>query len=223
MTLPFDIPDKNKRKYQCFVCGRQYEEYHEYKDHIVETHEEGTDYVRCPLGRCGAPIRDVKLHFKAKHPSEPMPKKGALRATLWRDIKKGKVKKRKPKFRQGWYESTKMNKKFRYDSSWEEVVFECLDMDDDVLAFEVEPIKIPYIHKGKAHDYLPDILILFVDGHRELWEIKPSSQTLLEVNKDKWFAAEKVCDVRGWKFETVTEKAIERLKKKIQLQKNIGK
>ncbi len=105
MNLPFEIPNKHKRKYQCFVCGREYEEFPKFKEHVVDSHEEGTDYVRCPLGRCQAPVRDVKLHFKARHPSEKKLPKGTypLKATIWRDIKKGKIKKRKPNFITGSY------------------------------------------------------------------------------------------------------------------------
>jgi hypothetical protein len=218
MTLPFP-KENDKPKYQCFVCGVMFEEFDKFKNHIIEEHEEGRDYVKCPLERCGAPVRDVRLHFKVKHPHEQMPKKGQMKAMIWRDFSlKGKGRTKKPKFRQGWYESTKMKKRFYYRSGYEEQVFECLDMHKEVMAFEVEPFQIPYIFKGENHEYVPDILVTFFDGHREIWEIKPKTQTALEQNQAKWTAAAEACKIRGWRFVVQTEIGIRKLKKLIEEQ-----
>jgi hypothetical protein len=215
--LPF-VKDNDKRKYQCFVCGRVYTDIIEYKKHIIETHEEGREFVVCPLERCKAPVRDVRLHFKVKHPSEKLPKKGQMRAMIWKDVnpKTGKMKTRKPKFKQGWYDSSKMQKSFYYRSKWEETVFECLDTYKEVMAFEAEPFKIPYYWNGETHEYTPDLIITFFDGRREVWEIKPANQTQLEQNRSKWASANEACENRGWKFIVQTEMGIGKLKKIIE-------
>ena len=218
MKLPYDN-NSQKRKYQCFVCGVAFLDFEEYKSHIIQNHEEGTDYVKCPLARCQAPVRDVRVHFKAIHPSETLPKQGMLKATLWRDITAdGKAKKKKPKCREGYYQSTKMGKAFFYRSGWEATVFECLDSWNEVLAYEVEPFEIPYIHKGESHKYIPDVFVMFLDGRKEVWEIKPSSQTHLQMNQDKWYSAKIACEARGWNFEVIVEQRIEKLKKIIKEQ-----
>jgi hypothetical protein len=221
MALPFE-KEKNIRKFQCFVCGHQFLEFQEYTDHIIEKHEEGREYVRCPLSRCRVPVRDTRSHFKAFHRNEKIPTNGScmMRAIEWKDIKPadGSKTKKKPKFREGNYESTKMGKTFHYDSGWECTVLECLDAWNEVLAFEVEPFEIPYIHDGKCHKYLPDLFIAFLDGHKEVWEVKPSNQTALKKNQDKWFSAKAACEARGWGFEVVTEQLIEKLKKKVKTQ-----
>lgn len=224
MGMQFDIPDKNKRKYQCFVCGEQFTDFSEYKEHIVNKHEEGKDYVICPLQRCQAPVRDMRLHFKVKHPSEKLPKNAMTRAMVWKDIaprrgKKGdkpEMKTRKPKFRKGIYESTKMGRNFKYDSGYEATVFELLDSWVEVEGFAVEPFKIPYVLDGKPHVYLPDILVSFLDGRKELWEVKPENQTALPINKAKWKAAEAACLARGWTFKVITERVINQIKKKVK-------
>lgn len=219
MTLPFEQEneeEKNKRKYQCFVCGRLFPEFWEFKDHILQNHEEGREYIICPLERCGAPVRDMRMHFKVKHPSEKMPTKGMMKALVWKDFGSGRKKTNKPKFRQGWHSSTKMNRDFYFRSSYEKKVYECLDEDTDVMAYEVEPFEIPYIHKGHAHKYTPDILVHYLNGHKALWEIKPANQTMMEQNRDKWDAAEEVCKIRGWEFRTVTEMDIDKLKAKVR-------
>ena len=219
MTLPFDTPDKNKRKYQCFVCGVMFVDFSEYKEHIREEHEEGREYVLCPLGRCGAPVRDLKLHFKVKHPSETMPKKGQLKAMIWKDFgPKGKGKTRKPKFRTGWHQSTKTKKTFNYRSNYEKKVYEYLDEDKEVMSYEAEPFAIDYIHKGTVHKYTPDLFVCYLNGNKELWEVKPANQTLLEQNKNKWHAAKEVCKVRNWGWKVITEQEIEKLRKKVRRQ-----
>ena len=223
MAMQFNN-NSGKKKYQCFVCGQLFEDFGEFKEHIINKHEEGREYVQCPLQRCLAPVRDLRLHFRAIHPSEDFKKvTGPTRAIIWKDFSpRGKAKTRKPKFRQGKYVSTKMNKAFTYRSGWECTVYECLDIDNDVMGFEVEPFEIDYIHKGKAHKYLPDLMVYFVDGHKELWEIKPSRQTDLQKNKDKWHFAEQACQNQGWTFQVITEQVIEKLKKKVQRQRKLN-
>jgi len=216
--LPFQKDDK--RKFQCFICGVMFSEYDKFKTHIIDEHEEGREYVLCPLMRCRAPVRDVRLHFSVKHPSEKLPKKGQMRAIIWKDVnpKTGKMKTRKPKFKQGWYDSSKMNKSFYYRSKWEETVFECLDTYNEVLTFESEPFAIPYYWDGDTHNYNPDLIVTFFDGRRELWEIKPANQTDIPQNRAKWTAAKEACEARGWKFMVMTEIGIEKLKKIVESQ-----
>ena len=158
MTLPFDIPDRNKRKYQCFVCGKLYEDFIEYKDHIIENHEEGREYVVCPLERCQAPVRDMKMHFKARHPSEDFRRvTGPTRALIWKDFSpRGKGKTRKPKFRSGKHTSTKTGRVLQYRSGMEKQVFELLDQDKEVVDYQAEPFEIDYTHQGKLHKYIPE-------------------------------------------------------------------
>jgi hypothetical protein len=219
MPLPFD-DDKNKRRYQCFVCGLQFSEFTDYNNHIVEKHEEGREYLRCPLEHCQAAVRDLRAHFKCKHPRIPMPEKGMTKAVVWKDFnaKGTRAKTQKPKFREGWYESTKMGKSMHYRSGYEAKVYEYLDADNEVLTFEVEPFEIEYVHKGRSHKYVPDVIVRFINGKTELWEIKPANQTLLEKNEDKWHAAKRACDTRGWEFVVITEVGIDRLKAKVKQQ-----
>lgn len=220
MTLPFEIPNKDKRTYTCFCCAVRFSSLEDYKTHILDNHEEGRDFVKCPL--CSFPVRDVRHHCRVKHPGRPMPKNGQMKAIIWKDQQPGKekLKTRKPKFREGYYESTKMNKKLHYRSGWECQIYECLDADNEIHTFDAEPMEIPYMYKGQAKKYIPDLIVRYVDGRTEMWEIKPSSQTLLEKNQDKWAAAEKACFGRGWTFKVITEKGMDNLKMKVKRQYN---
>ena len=215
----FQIKDKDKRKYTCFVCGIQFEEYPLYQSHILEKHEEGREYIKCPLERCQAPVRDVRLHYKHAHRDQQMPEHGQMRATIWKDVKSdGTVRQKKPRFREGWYESIKMSKKLHYRSGYELSVYEILDQDQDVIGFSEEPFKIPYITDGRQHEYIPDLIVKMYNNKTLVIEIKPSNQTTLEVNKDKWRSADAACKARGWEFLVLTEVGISRLKNKVKLQ-----
>lgn len=217
MTLPFG---DSSGKHVCFCCGIQFSEYEEFRNHIVESHEEGREYVRCPLEHCRAPVRDVKLHMKVKHPSFDLRNfKGQARAIIWHDFSAKGKKTRKPRFKQGKYESTKTGKTLGYRSGLEERLYKILDQHDDVMSFYSEPFNIDYIHMGQAHKYTPDLIVNFMDGRRQVWEVKPSNQTDLEMNKNKWRAAEEACKIRGWSFEVFTEQRIDKLAVEVRRQK----
>lgn len=219
--LPFEKGKEQVRKYTCFVCGVLFSNPEDYKKHILEKHEEGREFVLCPLERCNFPVRDLRTHYKVKHPHDKMPAvNGMTRALVWKDFKekgtRGKTK--KPKFREGWYESRKMQKALHYRSGYEARIYEYLDQDVEVLAFDVEPFEINYLHKGRQHKYIPDIIVHLTNNKTEIWEVKPSTQTLLEQNQNKWNAAAAACKARGWEFIVITEVGIEKLKNKVKNQ-----
>lgn len=210
---------KFEKKYTCFVCGQILEDFDEFKTHIIESHEEGREFVKCPLSHCEAPVRDLRMHFKVKHKNFDFNKiKGQMKAIIWHDFSSKGKKTRKPKFKQGRYQSTKSGKVFLYRSGLEKKTFEILDKHEDVMSYDAEPFQIDYIYKGQAHKYIPDILVHFIDGKKEVWEVKPSDQTDLEINKCKWRAAEEACQVRNWAFQVYTEQRINKLEKQVKNQ-----
>jgi hypothetical protein len=217
-NLPF--PTNTNRKYQCFVCGQNYEDFTEYKQHIIQNHELGREFVICPLIRCGAPVRDVRAHFAAKHKNETLPKTCQMRAIVWKDQsskKDGKLKNKRPKFREGYLMSTKNGgKEMHYRSGMECEVYECLEVMPEVLGYEVEPFAVQYSFMGEIHEYNPDLKILFDDGRIEIWEIKPANQTSLPKNSAKWAACQQYCDTRGFQFMVLTEIGMGKLKSRIK-------
>lgn len=218
--LPFPPKNDKVRKYQCFVCGKTYEAFEEYKDHIIETHDEGREFVQCPISWCQAPVRDIRAHFKAKHKGDPIPTQGQMKAMVWKDQnpRDGKLKARKSKFREGFLMSTKNGgKKMHYRSGYECEVYECLEGMTEVISYEVEPFKVQYSFMGEAHEYNPDLIVHFDDGRTEVWEIKPANQTHLPRNNAKWTACQQYCQTRGYNFMVLTEVGIGKLKKGIKL------
>jgi hypothetical protein len=221
MTLPFE-KDNGLRKYTCFVCGFTLTDFEAYKQHVFETHEEGREFVVCPLPRCGCPVRCVRTHMKAKHPYEKnVPKIGQMKAIVWKDIssKTGKMKQRKPKFREGYLMSSKNGgKEMHYRSGMECDVYECLEVLPEVIGYEVEPFSVQYTFEGNLHEYNPDLKVLFSDGRVEIWEVKPSDQTHLPRNSAKWTACDQYCQARGLGFMVLTEVGLNKLRKQLKAQ-----
>lgn len=208
---------QEKRCYQCFVCGERYFDFEEFKKHIIDNHEEGREYLICPLERCGSPVRDLKNHYLLRHQHDKMPKCMASRSIIWKDIstKNGKMNTKKPHFREGYMVSAKNGKEMHYRSGMECEVYELLERWNEVHKYEVEPFPVHYSFLGISHNYFPDIRINYVDGVTEIWEVKPSSQTLIAKNKAKWAACNEYCLSRQWSFMVLTEKGLKKLRDKI--------
>lgn len=115
--------------------------------------------------------------------------------------RKSKTKKRK--YISGLYESTKMNAKFIFRSSWERMCMEFFDACDDIVAYQYETVKIPYAFPKKngrgvrIRIYIPDFIIEYKDGHKEMWEIKPRDFQELALIQVKKAAAVAYCKKHG--------------------------
>jgi hypothetical protein len=113
-----------------------------------------------------------------------------------------------------------------YRSSWELNFNISLDGNPNVIKWGSECVAIPYVKPTdqKVHKYYPDYFVMYkdVDGfiHKEIIEIKPSTQTALSkranlyeqltyaVNIAKWESAKKWCERFGVTFRIITEKEL---------------
>ena len=139
-----------------------------------------------------------------------------------------------PKFPEKCLNIRRNGKKPFGRSSWEFRVFNWLDLNENVIEWGSEVVKIPYIFDidQKLHNYFPDIIARIKDKdgipHTYLLEIKPEKQTTPPkvpqrktkkamknydyaryhyiMNKNKWRSARQYCEGKEWKFRLVTEK-----------------
>jgi len=139
-------------------------------------------------------------------------------------------------YKQGKYEVQNWDKYIgtktpRYLSSYEKSVFEFLDRSPAVKKWGSEVVVVPYYNtvKQRKARYLVDIYVEYENKHgiqKELLEIKPYNQTqpvkkgnkkestyieeslTYQQNTDKWKAASKYAEERGWKFKILTERSI---------------
>lgn len=109
------------------------------------------------------------------------------------------------KGKEGKYHSTKMNRDLGYRSSWEKDYYEMLDNDPKVKQFFVECMKIPYFFNKKIRNYIPDILVIYEDGTKEIVEIKPVRMMNDAKNKAKFAAAEWIRKNSSYKFRIINE------------------
>ena len=124
--------------------------------------------------------------------------------------------------------------KVTYRSLWERKFMQYCDDNMNVLEWASEEMFVWYKSPvdNRAHRYFPDFLIQ-TDKGWTLIEVKPQVQTkppkklLVEnltskkkrryvravqtwlVNEAKWKAAQKVCEVEGWRFQLMTEKQLQ--------------
>lgn len=200
------------RKYQCFVCGELFETFDLFKSHIYDNHDQGREWIKCPVQYCQCPCRDLRVHFKTKHPSLSIPKNCQIRAQVWFDHAK---KKKKISFAEGYFVSKKNGgKSMHYRSGYELKVYKILESLAEVFQYFVEPCKIEYFFKGKQRNYIPDLIVLFTDGRKEMWEIKPASQISIPSIQAKKIAAENYCLHRGMQYKMITEGYIDSIHKK---------
>jgi TnsA endonuclease N terminal len=110
-----------------------------------------------------------------------------------------------------------------FRSNWELVFMNFCDMNEHVLSWASEPLRIPYRNPftNKMTTYVPDFLISYrhKDGtvKTELIEIKPKKQCVIEgkmstqnraivtINHAKWEEARKFCKQQHIEFRIVTE------------------
>ena len=199
----------NKRNFVCFVCSESFDSFEGFKSHIIANHEEGTDFIVCPV--CKIPLRELKNHIATRHPETAIPKDYPTRPIILRDFKKIKNNSQ-VKYKTVFFFSKKNNKNLFFRSGFECEFYKVLEKKKDVLKYDVEPIEIDYIFEGYKHKYIPDILVEYTNGKKDLWEIKPKRQTKLPKNLAKWRAANDYCNKRNWGFIVLTEKGLRLLK-----------
>lgn len=111
-------------------------------------------------------------------------------------------------------------------SSWEWAFMQFCDINENILSWASEPVRIPYRHPltGKMTTYVPDFIVTYRGSDNttraELIEIKPKKQSMIEnkmadrdraivaVNYAKWDAATKWARRNGLTFRVINENQI---------------
>ena len=109
----------------------------------------------------------------------------------------------------GHFYSAKNGKDVHYRSSFELAAYQILEQLSKVQSYEEEPFAIPYFIGEVKHRYIPDILVTYDDGSKELIEVKPEYLVKDEKVQLKNMAAEIYCKENDIdKFSIWTEKEI---------------
>lgn len=93
-----------------------------------------------------------------------------------------------------------------YDSALERQYMVELERDPAVKSWtKKHGIKIPYKFLGFTRYYLPDFLVEYTDGHKEIHEGKGLPFLLWLSTKLKRQSAEEFCEYRGWRYKLVVQ------------------
>ncbi len=123
-------------------------------------------------------------------------------------------RKRKKHYHTGTYTSIKTGEAYSFRSGWEELLMQHLDVEPSVKSWEYETITIQYISNkktGKLRKYIPDFVVDYIDGHREILEVKPSRRVQQVKIQKKLKAGEQYCDAHGLTFKVITEHELKSL------------
>ena len=94
----------------------------------------------------------------------------------------------------------------KYDSALEREYMVELERDPAVKSWtKKHKIKIPYKLFGFNHNYLPDFMIEYQDGSKELHETKGLPLLLWLSTKVKGESAEEFCKKIGWRYKKITK------------------
>lgn len=93
-----------------------------------------------------------------------------------------------------------------YDSALEREYIVELERDAAVKKWtKKHGIKIPYKFFGFNHNYLPDFLVEYQDGSKEIHETKGLPLLFWTSTKLKGESAEIYCKEKGWKYKKITK------------------
>lgn len=93
-----------------------------------------------------------------------------------------------------------------YDSALEREYMVELERDSAVVRWtKKHGLRIPYKVFGFPHHYLPDFLVVYRDGHKEIHETKGLPLMLWLSTKLKAQAAEAYFAKLGWRYKMITK------------------
>lgn len=75
----------------------------------------------------------------------------------------------------GYFKSYKNNKQLAFESILERDFFTLLEFQNNVVAYEEQPLKIQYKLKAKNTRYTPDVLVTYNDDSQKIFEVKYQS------------------------------------------------
>ncbi len=123
--------------------------------------------------------------------------------------KSGGIKPRKGS-KGGIVPSIKMNRAIRCESSLESNLAQILEVNPDVMEFMEQPMRVKYQLDEIFHTYTPDFGVIFRNGRKVAYEVKPSEKAMKHGNVRKLRVVKIVLASMGWDLEVITERIISR-------------
>ena len=100
----------------------------------------------------------------------------------------------------GVFRSEKLERLVQFDSDLELLILRQLETDARVAEYQEQPVTIPYIVDGEAHEYTPDVVVRLADGRAFIIEAKPWFGLGDFTNWMKWASLARWCGQAGIGF-----------------------
>ena len=100
----------------------------------------------------------------------------------------------------GVFRSGKLGRLVQFDSELELVMLRQFDTDPRVVDYQEQPLTIPYVVGGEAHEYTPDVIVQLADGRAFVVEAKPLEFLGDFTNWMKWASLARWCEQHGVGF-----------------------
>lgn len=112
-------------------------------------------------------------------------------------------------FKGGHFFSQKNGRMLHYRSSYELIAYRILEQNEKVMKYEVESFHIDYRYGNSFHRYIPDILVTYKNGVKELIEVMSEWQFGEARKIAKLSRAHSYCVFNEMTFSVWTEKDLE--------------
>ena len=113
----------------------------------------------------------------------------------------------------GYFKSYKNNKQLVFESILERDFFTLLEFDKDVVSYEEQPLKINYQLKARNTRYTPDVLVIYKNGSKKIFEVKYQSDIDSDQKLQYKIAVlkEEIARKMSLPFETFTDAQINQI------------
>ena len=108
----------------------------------------------------------------------------------------------------GYFYSFKNNKEIFYGSSYELEAYKILEDSAFVKSYDKCHFFIPYEFEGETKRYIPDILVEYISGIKEIIEVKPNALLTYKKNPFKFEALKNYGEINKLKTTIWTEKEL---------------
>ena len=170
-------------------------------------HSEETKKHLSEIASDGSRLGSGNGMFGRKHSEKTRSKMSDAKTQLILD---GKFRAYGTHNKKGWYKSTKSGQECFFRSGWEEAFMKYLDVNDDILIWEYEKLRISYFYsvENVKRWYVPDFFVIRKDGTRQLIEVKHKEFAETERVKLKQEAGESWCRENNATFVTATKQVL---------------
>jgi hypothetical protein len=107
----------------------------------------------------------------------------------------------------GWYWMASVARHVSYESKFERSFLIAADFSGTVAEVLPQPLRLHFDRAAAPYRHVPDFLLAYRDGSRELVDIKGARARQKPVNRLTFTLTGRACDQLGWAFTVFTELA----------------